>query len=271
MRNLARARVPAPCLGVTILAFRLPPVRRCAAILLLSLAPLASPAEMQAVTLAVPDHEALTETGLSIVTEMYRRIGYQVQESRLPARRSLREADSGDSDGEVMRAADLEKRFPDLIRIPEPLIEQDIVAFTAGNPALLPGGWDDLGGHSVCARLGNLLVEDNLNALPGARVTFAADSAQVFHMLKAGRCDYAVLPRAAWIDAQQAGITGLAEATPVLAHFTTYHFVSRRRAMLVPSLAAVVRQLRGEGFLARAEADLDAAIAAAQAESEPTR
>lgn len=249
----------------------MPPIRRYAAIVLLSLAPLASPAQTQTVTLAVPDHEALSETGLSIVTEMYRRIGYQVQEARFPARRSLREADTGDSDGEVMRAADLEKRFPDLIRIPEPLIEQDIVAFTAGNPALLPGGWGDLGGHSVCARQGNLLVEDNLGALSGVRVTFAEDTAQVFRMLKAGRCDYAVLPRAAWIDAQQAGITGLAEATPALAHFSTYHLVNRRRAMLVPSLAAVVRQLRGEGFLARTQAELDAAIAAAQAESEPTR
>jgi polar amino acid transport system substrate-binding protein len=249
----------------------LPPLRRCAAILLLSLAPLASPAETQVVTLSVPDHEALSETGLSIVTEMYRRIGYQVQESRLPARRSLREADSGESDGEVMRAADLEKRFPDLIRIPEPLIEQDIVAFTAGNPALLSGGWSDLVGHSICARLGNLLVEDDLNALSGVRVSYAEDSAQVFRMLKAGRCDYAVLPRSAWIDAEQAGITGLAEATPALAHFHTYHFVNRRRAMLVPSLAAVVRQLRAEGYIARAEAELDAAITAAQAASEPSR
>lgn len=249
----------------------MPPLRRCAAILLLSLAPLASPAETQVVTLSVPDHEALSETGLSIVTEMYRRIGYQVQESRLPARRSLREADSGESDGEVMRAADLEKRFPDLIRIPEPLIEQDIVAFTAGNPALLSGGWSDLVGHSICARLGNLLVEDDLNALSGVRVSYAEDSAQVFRMLKAGRCDYAVLPRSAWIDAEQAGITGLAEATPALAHFHTYHFVNRRRAMLVPSLAAVVRQLRAEGYIARAEAELDAAITAAQAASEPSR
>jgi len=198
---------------------------------------------------------------------MYRRIGYEIHESRLPARRSLRESDAGESDGEVMRAVELEKRFPDLIRVPEPLIEHDIVAFTAGNPALLANGWSDLRGHTVCARMGILLVEDKLQDVPNVRIEMAEESEQVFRMLKAGRCDYAVLPRAAWIEAQQAGIGGLTEASPVLLHFTAYHFVNRRRAMLVPHLAAVLRQLRAEGFIARAQADLDAAISVARAES----
>ena len=234
---------------------------------LLTVCSAARAAEQQAVTLNFPSHDALSEAGGTIVAELYRRIGYQVRESRLPARRSLRESDSGDSDGEVMRAADLESRFPDLIRVPEPLIEHDIVAFTAGHPALLARGWDDLRGHGICARMGILLVEDKLSAVPGVRVTLAEESEQVFRMLKAGRCDYAVLPRAAWVEAQQAGITGLAEASPVLSHFTAYHFVNRRRAMLVPSLAAVLRQLRAEGFIARAQADLDSAIEAAKAEA----
>ena len=233
--------------------------------------PLASArAEPQIVTLSFPGHEALSASAEDIVVELYRRIGYQVRESKVSMRRSLRESDAGESDGEMMRAADLETRFPDLIRVPEPLIEHDIVAFTAGNPALLPRGWDDLSGHTVCARMGILLVEDKLNTLAGVRVSLAEGAEQVFRMLKAGRCDYAVLPRAAWIEAQQAGITGLAEARPVLTHFTTFHFVNRRRAMLVPSLAAVLRQLRAEGYIARVQADLDASIVAARAESSPT-
>jgi len=251
-----------------ILAFR----SRFAALLTVVLFPFASEAaEPQVVTLNYPSHEALAAAGSDIVVEMYRRIGYQVHESRLPARRSIRESEAGDSDGEVMRAAELEQRFSELIRVPEPLLEHDIVAFTAGNPALLAHGWDDLRGHSICARMGILLVEDKLSVLPGVRVSLAEETEQVFHMLKAGRCDYAVLPRAAWIEAQQAGITGLAEASPVLTHFVAYHFVNKRRAMLVPSLAAVLRQLRAEGYIARAQADLDAAIVSAKADSSLTR
>lgn len=242
-----------------------------AVLTLLTVCSAVNAAEPQAVTLNFPDHEALSSAGDTIVVELYRRIGYQVYESKLPARRSLRESDSGESDGEVMRAADLATRFPDLIRVPEPLIEHDIVAFTAGHPALLAHGWADLSGHSICARMGILLVEDKLSTLNDVRVTLAEESEQVFRMLKAGRCEYAVLPRAAWIEAQEAGIKGLAEASPVLTHFTAYHFVNRRRAMLVPSLAAVLRQLRAEGFIARTQADLDAAIEAAKAESSLTR
>lgn len=202
-------------------------------------------------TLDYPDPDALSETGGRIVAELYRRIGYEAREGRR----------GGDNDGEAMQPIELEKRFPDLIRVPEPLIEYDLVAFTAGNPALLPGGWADLRGHSVCTNLDTPLVDDKLSGMPGVRVAHGEDSVQTFRMLKAGRCDYAVLPRSAWIEADEIGTGGLAEATPALSHVVAYHFVSRKRAMLVPHLAAVLRQLRAEGFISRAEADLDARIA----------
>ena len=248
---------PQPRPGASALVFP-SPFRRClAAALLLILAPLSSPAaEPQTLVLAVPDQEPLTEAGLAIVTEMYRRIGLQVHESK----RSPRESDAGETDGEVMRAGEPNQRYADLIPIPGALIEDDIVAFTAGHPALLSRGWEDLRGRSICIRPGIAPIEDRLSAVSGIKVTVAAESAQVFRLLKAGRCDFAVLPRSAWIEAQEAGIDGLAEATPALDHFTTFHLVSRKRAMLVPSLAAVLRQLRSEGFIARAQADLATAI-----------
>lgn len=267
MIECARSRSGAPAL-VSLPSF----LRRLAAVLLLLLAPAASPgAEQQAVILAVPDHEPLVETGLGLITEMYRRIGYQLREARLPVRRAAREPDAGEIDGELMRAVDPDQRFPDLITVPGALIEDDIVAFTAGNPALLLNGWRGLDGHTVCTRPGIAPVEEGLSAAAGVSVTFAADSVRVFRLLKAGRCDFAVLPRSAWIEAQEAGIGGLAEAAPVLDHFTTYHQVGRRRAMLVPSLAAVLRQLRAEGAIARAQAEFDTAIAAAEADSASMR
>ncbi len=242
---------------------------RClaAALLLFLVPPTAPAAELQTVILAVPDHEPLVEAGLGIVTEMYRRIGYQVREVQRPAR----EAESGETDGEVMRAVEPGQRLAELITIPGALIEDDIVAFTAGHPALLPRGWVELRGHTVCIRPGIAPVEDGLTAVSGVKVTVAADSARIFRLLKAGRCEFAVLPRSAWIEAQEAGIGGLAEASPALGHFTTFHLVGRRRAMLVPSLAAVLRQLRSEGVVARAQAEFDAAITDAQAQSSSAR
>lgn len=222
------------------------------------LLPLASPAESQAVLLSYPDQDALSQAGGRIITELYRRIGYEA-----------REAPRGESDGEAMLTIEAEKRFPDLFRVPEPVIDFDIVAFTAGNPALLPNGWSDLGNHAVCTSPGVPLVDDKLGGAPGVELAYGRNTIQVLRLLKAGRCDYAVLPRSAWIEAEEAGITGLAEASPALAHVTAYHFVSRKRAMLVPSLAAVLRQLRSDGTIAKAEAELEAATAEAQAAVAP--
>ena len=282
MRNLALERgprAPLPVLecprsfpGASALVSLPPFPRRLAAALLFLLAPLASPAaEQQSVTLAVPDHEPLAEAGLGVVTELYRRIGYQLREERLPARLAARDPDAGETDGELMRAVDPDQRFPDLITVPGSLIEDDIVAFTAGHPALLLNGWTGLDGRTVCTRPGLAPVEQGLNAASGVKVVSAADSAQAFRLLKAGACDFAILPGSAWIEAQEAGIGGLAEATPMLGHFTTFHQVSRRRAMLVPSLAAVLRQLRSEGYISRAQAEFDAAIVAARADNATMR
>ncbi len=236
---------------------------------MLIFAPLAlSAAEPPSVTLDIPSHEALSESGLVIVTEMYRRVGYQVHEARLPVRRSLVNSEAGESDGEVLRAAELQVRFPDLIKIPEPLLEFDIVAFTVGGATSLPGGWEDLRGHPLCARLGILIIEDRLHDMT---VDYAEDSSQVFRMLKAGRCDYAVLPRTAWIEAETAGIGGLAEARPVLGHYIAYHFLNKRHADLVPALAEALRQLKHDGFTAKVVTELNAAIAAAQADSSAVR
>lgn len=243
-----------------------------AAALLLFLVSRACPAaEPQSVTLAVPEHEPLVEAGLGIVTEMYRRLGYQLREERLPVRRAEREPDAGETDGELLRSVDPDQRSNDLITVPGALLEDDIVAFTAGQPALLPDGWTDLGGRAVCTYPGVAPIEEKLSGVLGVNVTFAADPERVFRLLKTGHCDFAILPRSAWIVAREAGIGGLAEATPAFGRFSTFHQVARRRAMLVPSLAAVIRQLRGEGFLARAQADFDAAITAAQAEETPAQ
>ena len=125
------------------------------------LAPLAAPAsEPQSVILAVPEHDPLVDAGLGIVTEMYRRIGYQIREARVPARRPLREFDPVETDGELMRAAEPDQRFSDMIAIPGSLLEDDIVAFTAGHPALLPRGWAELRYRTVCTRPGIAPVED---------------------------------------------------------------------------------------------------------------
>ena len=142
-----------PRSGAFALVSSSPILQRLAVALLLFLMPLASPAaEPQIVMLAVPDHEPLVDAGLGIITELYRRNGYQLREQRPPVRRAAREPDTGETDGELMRAVDPDQRFPELITVPGALIEEDIVAFTAGHPALLSNGWADLGGRTVCTR-----------------------------------------------------------------------------------------------------------------------
>ena len=57
-----------------------------------------------------------------VLREAYRRIGYDIRFEFLPGKRSLEYANKGLTDGDVARIAGTEKKYPNLIPVPTPII-----------------------------------------------------------------------------------------------------------------------------------------------------
>lgn len=53
-----------------------------------------------------------------VMTEIYKRIGYDMKIVRFPGKRSLVEANLGTTDGELLRIQAIENQYPNLVRIP---------------------------------------------------------------------------------------------------------------------------------------------------------
>ena len=78
-----------------------------------------------------------------IYTEAFRRLGWNLVYKQYPSGRSAQYSNSGLVDGEMARVYSFNSKYPNLIRVDEPLEKIRFVAITA-DPSLTLQGWEDL-------------------------------------------------------------------------------------------------------------------------------
>ncbi|MGE5475184.1 MAG: substrate-binding periplasmic protein [Bacteroidales bacterium] len=179
------------------------------------------------------------------VAELFARLGLKAEVSFNPAAaRALQLADAGTDDGLAARIAGLEKDYPNLVRVPEPIFINDFIAASTGvAPAVR--NWDDLRPHVVAYILGWQVFDNNLP--PVRDLTHAKDSRQLLGMLKSGRAEYILHER--WQAEWQARVQGVALTVqePPLVSTPMYIYLHRRHADLVPRVAAELAAMKAEG------------------------
>lgn len=192
------------------------------------------------------------DTGLVDVVahEAFRRAGLQLKLIRLPAERALLNANAGIDDGEVSRIAGMEKAYPNLIPVPEKLVDHHFVAFTR-NAKLKHATWNSVTPFSVGYIRGYKIIESNLR--PETKTTTANDAEQLLTMLDKGRIDIAIYRRWEGIAlARKMGIENIHIIEPSLAEKEIFIYLHKRHADKVPKIAAALREIRAEGLFARA-------------------
>jgi polar amino acid transport system substrate-binding protein len=217
--------------------------------------PLCAPAaELPVLVLNDTNHPPYTTPAgdgfLDVVAgEAFRRSGVTLRLVKLPAERGLLNADTGIEDGDMVRIAGLEKQYPNLIRVPEKLLDWEFAAF-AKDPAL-PATWPVLRQRAVGHIRGWKIYEQSLAGAP--HVTAAEDPEQLFRLLSLDRIEVALYER--WLGLaylKQLGIDNVHVLRPVLASREMFIYLNRRHAALAPKLAAALRALRQEGRYQRA-------------------
>jgi polar amino acid transport system substrate-binding protein len=202
--------------------------------------------------LAATDHEPLVDAVFPTLKEAYAQLGIEASLISLPGERSVQLLNVGKYDADVIHPAGLEKIYPNLLKIDVPLITVDAIAVTAGRVFTIDG-WHSLNRYRVCVRRGIKAIEFAASGLP--HVDVINDYRAIFDMLKAGRCDLAVLPRDAWIEARRLHVSGLRALVPPLQSWPMYHYVARSHADRIPALTGVLMQMRKSGVLERRESE----------------
>jgi polar amino acid transport system substrate-binding protein len=189
-----------------------------------------------------------------LVIEACRRVGVEVELQAMPAERSLRNVEAGRDDADGPRIAGLDRIYPHLVRVPEPLMVYEFVAFvTTASPET--GGWDSLDPYAVGIVRGWKILE---GSLAGVKSLHAVRTANLLlRMLARGRVDVAVYERRMGLAlAERMGLAGVCVVEPPLTTQPMFLYVNERHRHLVPKLAGALREMREDGTTARIEAEV---------------
>ncbi|MDH5330645.1 MAG: transporter substrate-binding domain-containing protein [Aquincola sp.] len=179
-----------------------------------------------------------------LAREALRRVGLGLQVAQLPHERALANANAGIEDGDLFRAAGFERDYPNLVQVPQPLMDQDFVGLTR-RADIHVRGWDDLSDLSVAFVIGNKIIE---RGLAGHRdLTTVRTNELLIGLLAAGRADVVIINR--WVGlhvARRAGVT-VRTLEPPLIRVPMFMYLHRRHDALVKPLAAALDQMHRDG------------------------
>ena len=181
----------------------------------------------------------------SIVSEALNQLGYELESVRLPAERALINANAGIDDGDLLRIGGLQKIYPNLIQVPEKIMDMEFVAFSR-NASLPISGWQSLKPWSVAIITGWKILEQNITET--AELTKVKNADLLFRLLLKNRTDIIVYSR--WIGLayiKKHRLKNIKILEPPLGRRSMYVYLHKKHRHLVPKLAASLRSMKRDG------------------------
>ena len=188
------------------------------------------------------EHRGFTDL---LIPALFKRLGIEAElVVNKASARAITLADDGIDDGIAARVEGLETKFPNLIRVQEPIFVNDFVACSLGQgPA--QADWQSVSAYRASYIIGWQIFDNNLK--PGKELLLAKDAEQLFSLLKAKKVDLALHERwqALW-QAREAGMK-LTILEPPLARVKMFIYLHRKHAALVERVAQELAAMKADG------------------------
>jgi len=177
--------------------------------------------------------------------ELFKRLAWKFDIQYLPAERALTNADRGIDDGDVCRIFGLDKKYTNLIRVPEVLMQYEHVIFTRKLDFKVSGP-DDLKPYDVGVVKGWKIIE--WNTTTARSVTLVDEGEQLFAMLTDGRIDLGIIERmTGMMHARNFGIKNIRVLEPAFLSGDWYLYLHKKHQNLIPIIADEIRRMKDDG------------------------
>lgn len=180
-----------------------------------------------------------------LIKETFARIGIQAEVIVYQnSAKSLENANNGIDDGAALRIEGLEKKFPNLIRVPEKLMDNDFVAYSYKDH-FNTNNWTDLDNFKIAFIKGWQIFQNNLTTHKA--ITKTRNARQMLDLLNAGKVDFALYERwqGLWL-AKQFGIE-INASEPPLAKRQTFMYLNIKHSDLVEKASVALREIKQDG------------------------
>jgi len=179
-----------------------------------------------------------------IVKTLFQRIGVKAVTVTLPSERSLINANTGIDDGNIARIKGIEKKYANLVRVPEKIIDFDFVVFSK-NVDFEVKSWDSLKPYNVAFINGWKAFEKKVKQYKS--LVRAKGTDQLFGLLNSDRTDVVLYDRWSglwWLKQHPGNIRYL---QPPIASFKLYLYLHKKHKKLVPELARALQTMKQDG------------------------
>jgi len=180
-----------------------------------------------------------------LTTEIFKRLNIKHQFHSLPSRRSLINTNSGEHDGNIARIKGMEKKWPNLVIIPESIIEWEFTAYTKGKINIPVKNWESLKPYSVSFIRGWQIYEKNLK--DAKQVQHVRNAPQLFRLLMSGRVQIAMfekLQAGYWFKQLNISPTAL---QPAITKKKLYIYLHKKHKELIPAMVKTIQQIKQDG------------------------
>lgn len=177
-------------------------------------------------------------------------IGLKVQV--LPNKRSIMNANSGIDDGEATRIWNINKYYPNLVRVPIQTHHIDIVALS--HKKLSIKAFSDLKAYHVGVVRGMKIVEVKVGAVKPKSLTNIDKYDQLLQMLQSHRLDVIVADKTSLLnEIKKNKIKGLYLTNKPLLIVPLYLHLHKKHQHLIPKIEKAIKTLKHKGSLAAIE------------------
>ncbi len=192
---------------------------------------------------------------LRILKTAYSRIGISVEFKESPVARSILNADSGITDGELARIEGLEKKYPNLIRVSIPIAYDEVFVYSK-NFNFKVEGWHSLLPYKIGLLSGFQRAEQRTAGMNTEMVT---TEQQGLEKLNIGRSDVFIGLQGTLCLIKKLRLNGITAIDQRLEKIIMYHYLHKSHRTMAARLEAVLTQMQasGEIELIQQQAKLD--------------
>ncbi len=180
-----------------------------------------------------------------VLTECFKRMGIVLEIVSMPSKRSLENANNGIEDGNFLRTDGITEAYPNLIKVPEEVTVNRIVAFSK-HTDIPVNGWKSLLEYHVVYVNGWRNCERELKK--AKEQTVIKNEELLFTFLEKERADVGVFGQATGIEVlKKLGYWDIKALQPPIVTSDMFLYVHKKHEGLIPAIVRTLQEMKKDG------------------------
>lgn len=180
-----------------------------------------------------------------VLKKAYERFGYQLDIVRIKNEGSLTSANKGIFDGLSIRIAGMQKKYPNLVRVPEKIVDWQFVGFSKQRIDISKG-WNSLTPYTTAIVTGWKIFEYNIPEKKS--ISKVSNPELLFNLLDKNRSDIILYERWQGLELiRLMGYKNIKVLSPAFAEKEMFTYLHVKHKSLVPKLNKALKEMKKDG------------------------